>query len=793
MSSRRLANRRMPFIRIVLLLMLAGVWGCRPGVTEIFVSPDGNPSNTGTRKAPLQDIGAALRLAGQGAAQGNRPVIRLLPGTYRLSAPLQITPALSGLRIEGAGAGVTRIVGSVRLDPVWQVHEGQIFRASLSKGLIFDQLVADGGPQVLARYPNRDEAGGHWQGHAADAISPERTGKWRNPVGGIVHAMHAAEWGDFHYVIDGMEADGSVRLRGGHQNNRPAPMHPRYRMVENVLEELDSPGEWYLDTAAAVLYYWPPAGIDLSGSVFEAVTASALIEIRGEAERPVRDVVIRGISFGHTRRKFMDAYEPLLRSDWTIHRGAALLLEGAEDCTVQDCEFAYLGGNAIFASGFNRGVRITGNHIHDCGASGICFVGHPSAVRSPAFQYSEFVPVSGMDTLPGPKSELFPRDCAAEDNLIYRTGRIEKQTAGIQIAMAMGIALRHNSIYEVPRAGINVGDGTWGGHIIEFNDVFETVLETGDHGSFNSWGRDRFWHPDRRVMDSLVAVRPDMPAWDATHTTVIRNNRFRCDYGWDIDLDDGSSNYHIYNNLCLQGGIKLREGFNRTVENNILVNNGFHPHVWFRNSGDVFRRNIAALPHADILLGAWGREVDYNLYATEQALQQVREKGVDLHSAAGDPLFRDPASGDFSVTDASPALELGFVNFPMDRFGVQRAELKAIARTPEIPELIFHRPEAAGNAAFNWLGMRIKTIETLGERSAAGLDSAAGVLILEIPEGDHDSGVLRRGDVILAAEGVPVGTVQDLLVAYQQFKWQGRLRLLVHRNQARITVTQRLR
>ena len=70
--------------------------------------------------------------------------------------------------------------------------------------------------------------------------------------------------------------------------------------------------------------------------------------------------------------------------------------------------------------------------------------------------------------------------------------------------MCRHITVSHNSIYDTPRAGINVSEGTWGGHIIEFNDVFDTVKETGDHGSFNSWGRDRFWHPHRQVMDSLV-------------------------------------------------------------------------------------------------------------------------------------------------------------------------------------------------------------------------------------------------------------------------------------------------
>ena len=52
------------------------------------------------------------------------------------------------------------------------------------------------------------------------------------------------------------------------------------------------------------------------------------------------------------------------------------------------------------------------------------------------------------------------------------------------------------------------------------------------------------------------------------------NNRWRCDHGWDIDLDDGSSNYIITNNLCLRGGIKNREGYGRVVENNIMVKNG---------------------------------------------------------------------------------------------------------------------------------------------------------------------------------------------------------------------------
>ena len=103
--------------------------------------------------------------------------------------------------------------------------------------------------------------------------------------------------------------------------------------------------------------------------------------------------------------------------------------------------------------------------------------------------------------------------------------------AGIQIQVARGINVRHNTIYRVPRAAINIGDGSFGGHVIEYNDAFATVLETSDHGAFNSWGRDRFWHPSYEKMSLMVAEHPELVLLDALFTTYIRYNRFRCDHG----------------------------------------------------------------------------------------------------------------------------------------------------------------------------------------------------------------------------------------------------------------------
>lgn len=417
-----------PAYYLLLFLCLITVFSCGKKTMEIFVGADGADNNSGTKESPLQNIQAAIKLAEEIKSDNKRTHISiyLLAGDYYLSSPISISSILSDLTISCSGESEVTIKGSIPLNPDWEEYDNNIYIATIEDDLTFDQLFANGKPQILARYPDYNEEGGHWQGHAADAISIERIKSWDKPVGAIFHAMHAYEWGGFHYLISGINEDGSAVLEGGFQNNRPAPPHSEYRMLENVFEELNSPGEWYFDQKQHKLYYWPALDIDIKTADFEAVILRNLVEIKGKINSPVRNVTIKGIKFEQSQRTFMQLYEPLLRSDWTIYRGGALYIENAEKCGIVDCEFGNLGGNAIFVSAYNREIEISGNHIHDCGASGICFVGNPTAVRSPSFQYSEFVPTNELDTVSGPQKNLYPKECIAHNNLIYRTGRIEK-------------------------------------------------------------------------------------------------------------------------------------------------------------------------------------------------------------------------------------------------------------------------------------------------------------------------------------------------------------------------------
>ncbi len=757
-------------------LALGGLLGQTGFAKDLHVAPGGNDGNPGSRGAPLQTLSAARDAARKLA--GREPVtIHVADGVYYLPETLVFTPPDSGTEAhpivyQAVNEGKAVLSGGLKLKLDWRPYQNGIFQATTPPGLEIDQLFIDGSRQRMARYPNYDpnKPTAAYQGYSADAISNERAAKWADPAGGYIHAMHSARWGGYHYRITGKKPDGSLAYEGGWQNNRQMGMHKDFRMVENIFEELDAPGEWFHNAKTNTLFYMPPPDTDPAKATVEVVRLRHLVEFRGDAKHPVSHVALKGFTFRHAARTFMDTKEPLLRSDWAIYRGGAVLLTGTEHISILDSRFDQVGGNAVFVNLYNRSALIKGCHIHDAGASGVCFVGDPKAVRNPLFEYAQRHDLTKIDRTPGPQTDNYPADSTVEDCLIHGIGRVERQPAGVQISMAYKITVRDTSIYDCARSGINVSEGTWGGHLIEGCDVFDTVLETHDHGSFNSWGRDRFWMNNHRgVSEPEVKKDPKLPYLDAMKPTVIRDSRWRCDHGWDIDLDDGSTNYEIYNNLMLAGGLKFREGYGRKAWNNILVNNGFHPHVWFDDSASEFRNNIVMRAHAPIgQPDGWGKLVDRNLFMTEANRAAHLGAGADAHSAVGDPKFLDPASGDFRVADDSPARKIGFTNFPMDRFGVKKPSLKAIAKTPVIPEVRVASSGGGEKAELKlfWLGAPLHSL-TGEEFSAFGVSKDdGGVQLVKVPANSAAAAAgLRDNDLVQRVNDHKVANTDQLFAA----------------------------
>jgi hypothetical protein len=780
-----------------------------PAKHEIYISVHGNDQNAGTREKPIQSINKAQELLRSKAGKKEVQVI-FCDGIYYLTEPVVLTPELSGtakkpvvFKAEHEGKAI--ISGGSPVETKWEPFKNGIFKAIVSEDAAIDQLYVNGQRQRMARFPNAVEGKNvfdTWDlvhtnkpDTINDPIDKKRIATWSHPEGAYIHAMHNALWGDMHWIVKGKNADGSLDLEGGWQNNRPSAMHPRYRMVENVFEELDAPGEWYYNRGTKTLYFYPENGLDLSKAKVEIVRLRNLIDFKGTKEKPVRFVRFDGFVFRHTARTFMANKEPLLRSDWTTYRGGAVMFDGAEDCAVTNCEFDQLGGNSVFVNNYNRRVYIKSCYIHDSGANGVAFVGDPVTVRSPLFRYGN-QDFAAIDLTPGPKGDNYPEDCRVEDCLITMTGRVEKQTAPVEISISHKITVSHCSIYDVPRAGINIDQGTFGGHVIEYCDVFNTVLETGDHGSFNSWGRDRFWTPDIMETDVEVQKQPGLPFLDMLEPNTIRNSRWRCDHGWDIDLDDGSTWYRIYNNVLLNGGLKMREGYKRTATNNIIVNNSLHPHVWYPSSGDVFTHNIVFGAYKPVVMnraiaseGKWGTRLDSNLFSTNQEDRaKFLVNGCDTNSLVGDPMFVDAVNADFRVKDGSRALRIGFKNFPMNEFGVTSEKLKKIAKQPVIPMLTTNQKGESGQI-YIWYGATLKNIETLGEQSAAGLNEISGVVLLDIPASSilAKSG-LKVGDVILQCQEVKIENFKQLVQVTKDFQYLSELKLDIQRNQIKLII-----
>ena len=360
-------------------------------------------------------------------------------------------------------------------------------------------------------------------------------------------------------------------------------------------------------------------------------------------------------------------------------------------------------------SAYNRNNAVRNCRFVHTGESAVCFVGSPSAVRF--YQTWDDKEIDGkdwnemrkgMDLEPGPKSPDYPKNCVVENSVMYDFGDFGKQVAGVYISMSHKIRVSHNTIYNCPRAGICINDGTWGGHIVEYCDIWETVRETGEHGPFNSWGRERQWLGGGGSRDDYINEYTKLDAMDVTilHNNRIANFRKSISAGnWTIDLDDGSTNYEIYNNLNLGSTIKLRDGMYRKVYNNITVSAvplGWH--VWPKHSFDEVYQNIFVISGTvpgkseatqqfirpirlpdDV---KWSNNYDYNLYwnvnspdevnvTGEKSMEAWQAEGYDQHSMVAEPLFIDPENGDYRVKDNSPALKLGFKNFPMDEFGHQ--------------------------------------------------------------------------------------------------------------------------
>lgn len=733
----------------------------------IFISTAGDDcTGDGTIEHPFATPQRGLE---ESRFHPNPCTVHLEKGVYYCKTPLVITAADSGLTLSGSNAVMSGAKTLGRLN--WTPLENGIWCVPVSCGA-FDRMYADGAEQTLCRYPNRVPGRVPLEGAAAPAEIKQRTAKYQDPSGGFIRAIHEAEWGGNSYLITGKDPASScgLRLEWVGDNNR-GNRYGKAMVIENVKEELDAPTEWFYD--GDTLFWYPPECVDPGEAVISVSTVTELLILSGEsAAQPVTNITIKGICFEKTGRTLFPTqpgsktYEPLLRGDWCVVRSGAVYWENAKNCVLENCEFSFLGGNGVFLSGYQEGHRITGSNFEQLGATAIQIIGLPSAVRQPSYWEHALYPALPVHRtavanpeLKGPQGEDYPRDVEICQNHIGAVGLLEKQSAGINLSVSSRIRILHNTIHDSARSLINVNDGTFGGHEIGYNDLFDAQRETADHGPFNSWGRDRYWSvPSYNAAGKwgkkLRAYEQDGQIWDITgidayQTTRIHHNRFHhpadSTHSWGIDLDDGSTNYEIDHNLVLGIGIKLREGFDRNVHHNLLADGQLQIHVPYEGCRDHIYQNMILHSSPIGLAGCTAR--------------RFRESGISMEQnlvyAGGRKLKTPPFIRGIKVLDGTEPAENGFPGLPEEWTKLLNAEYGQSCCVHHAPDFCPAYGAGESLSSFWMLGAKCCNV-TQAIRSATALPDCDGAYVKKIlPFSQASAFGLRPGDVIRTVDGAP--------------------------------------
>jgi len=725
----------------------------------LYVAIDGDDRWSGTRAEPdaTGDDGpfASLTRARDAvrALRAEQPLSRPVEvlvrgGKYFLPQTFTLGPEDSGTRACPirylAYPGETPILSGGRPITGWQVYDGAILQASLpgARGgkWKFRQLFFNGRRQTRARYPNRDPENplyGGWaltEGPADDGTIRARrfdTGvewyvdsskeggqsrafaykpgtfsrRWAKPTEGEINIFPMDDW--TNSIIPIQAVDEQRRIITLQREVPQFDRSPWYAatgirannrfIVENLLEELDQPGEWCLDSEDGVVYFWPPEPITTAEVCVPAL--DCLIDIRGAAW-----LVIAGFTFTETldgddlHREGNDGYGAMFIRQGLRYCGDALHLKRAEHCRIEGNHFYAVGGNAIYLEGHNARNTIQGNEVSEAGANGICLVG--SVSQHPQFN-------------------------AVLDNQIHHCGVLLKYVAGVFLGASTGNVIGHNAIHHMPHHAINLGSNGLGRNIVEYNEIRFNCLEIHDNGAINSWGDVPITGVQREIERSGHVIRYNLIA--DTYGCHVRADGtitapdVRLTQG--IYLDDYTSNCFVYGNIIIRAGtgIYVHGGKHNVIENNILVDCKYHFRLWDHvstrratlhmagfMSSNRFYRNIGYSRREDgylFHLGLWNDRLvaqsEANIFwnpardalliddcssgdtfmdGVALPLDGWRERGLDETSLAADPLFVDAEHDNYELQPDSPALALGFEPLALDAIGPRPLQIEGLLR-----------------------------------------------------------------------------------------------------------------
>ncbi len=743
---------------VPLALLLAAIpLGAAP--VDLYVSTTGddswsgriaaaNAANTDGPFATLSRARDELRhlRATDGLPEG--ATVHVRGGLYRLAEPLTLGPQDAGTQDAPAvwrayGKEAVTLAGAVPVTG-FSPWKGQILVADLRgsplEKVAFRQLFCDGLRQTMARYPNVDPTdphGGQWA-HVLYAEPAEATNKsvsdnvpavedhftatgdvikptWEKVQQAEV-AIHPAYGWAWNIVPIASVDDEQDEIHLGRPVSYGLMVGDRY-FVQNLLAELDAPGEWYLDREAARLYFWPPEGAT-AAEVTVPVSGSLLVA------EGVCDITFRG---------------------FTLER-----CEGAA-VSLKDCERVLVGGCTIRNTG-SWGVSIVGGRQSGAQGNDIYATG-----------------AGGVSINAGDRATLARGDCFADNNYIHHIAAFQRTyNTGVNLS-GVGNRASHNLIHDCYHQALLIGGND---QLVEYNTVHHTNLGSEDTGGLYMSSRD---YTCRGTVIRYNIFHHIGGFGKADSWRPVRNGQVEFRYPgftWGIYLDAPEVGCTVFGNVLYSVpvcGMLNHEGRDNKWENNIIVDapafrasSGNYPDLdrqsysyieTLRDKGGYdtylqrypelagytddtashntcapgeFVRNIVYYTAEGGRMmreenkSAWGEgqlawtfrgpqsafdgfrfdgncvhappelPLKFSLTVTpgpERLLtwEQWRATGQDQGSVMADPLFVDAEKLDFRLRPESPALRLGFRQIPLEQIGPYEDELRASWPVVEAP------------------------------------------------------------------------------------------------------------
>ena len=498
-------------MRLTILLVCVGwsftpVWGTfLASASEFYVSQAGNDASTGTEEKPFRTVERARAEVRKKVAEGLQKPVKVFfrGGTYELPETLTFGPEDSGTEAfavtYAAFSGEKVVLSGGQRISNWKEDDQGRWTADLPAAKdvkwLFRQLIVNDRRAVRARWPNED--GVLRIATVADGVKQFTFNQplpRANLAGQSTEMVVYENWSITRGLVTFSDEKNLTTATPmgfiGHGDwTTASPDKPVY--LENALEFLDRPGEWFLDCAAGVLYYLPMEGEDPVKTVVVAPRLKRLIAITGKKNKPVRNLRFEGICFEDSDfllpafgyNEIQAGHYGTTTKERTHVSPVAVECIYAEGCRFERCRFAHLNSSGI---GFGPGCRknaVVSCSIEDIGGNGV-MVGWRGAGKL------------NSDELPADWDD--PSDAPAGNEVtnchIQRCGADSLGSVGIFAAFSADTHIAHNLIHDMPYTGISIGfrwnttPTTQERCIVENNHIFDVMKKLADGGGIYTLG-----------------------------------------------------------------------------------------------------------------------------------------------------------------------------------------------------------------------------------------------------------------------------------------------------------------